>query len=782
MKRLGALVLVLALVGVSVGAVVALNAHRAASQAAERAVALQRQMSALQQPRPQQSATPQESTNQAYGLPDRSTIRQTCEEASSLADDLRPLTDLSTAAAPVAGLVQPLGQTGGRAAAMVTVGQAGAELSTGLREACAALDPLVAGGTDGTGAHAALATLSARRGQLRESVAHLQRASASLEGVDLAALDERTRSLVLPMRQRLPQATAQLSLLADVPSLVGFDGPRRYLILGQNNDELRPTGGFIGTVGILALDQGEVTAQEYGSSFRFNLPADRQVPPPAPLRRYMDAAYWQLQESNWAPDFPTAARQALYFYGQLHPEPVDGVVALDQDMIALLLRATGPVQVTEYGEAVTADNARERIDHYVHEVGGETETQRKAFVSALFTHLMERLRALPPERAGALATALADGLRDQHLQFWTADQQIQTTLADLGWDGRMLAAPADYLYVVSANVGANKVNRDVEQSLQYDVLPSDDGRLVSHLRLVLRNHHDADPGPYRTAEYRDYLRVYVPPASELIDASGLDDGPATDLECGRTVFGGLVVVAPGGERTVDLRYRLPASVRPDHYSLLVQRQPGAPSVPFSVSGDANVVRSLQTTLSASSLAVPGSAQTTAEPPPAPDPGAQACGVHDQAPTPLAAPARLDIPRIGVNADVAELGVQEDGTLEAPATGEVVGWYESSARPGQAGNMVVSGHVDWEKRSAIFASLATLGPGDTIDVVAADGKRYAYTVEWVRDVDAVHAPLADILGPTTGRWLTAITCGGRFNQATHQYESRTVVRAVLRGPS
>jgi sortase (surface protein transpeptidase) len=136
----------------------------------------------------------------------------------------------------------------------------------------------------------------------------------------------------------------------------------------------------------------------------------------------------------------------------------------------------------------------------------------------------------------------------------------------------------------------------------------------------------------------------------------------------------------------------------------------------------------------------------------------------------------------VNADVAQLGVQEDGTLEAPTTGEVVGWYQSSARPGQVGNMVVSGHVDWEKRSAVFASLATLAPGDTIDVVAEDGERYSYTVEWVREVESANAPLGDILGPTTDRWLTAITCGGRFNQEAHHYESRVIVRAVLRGSS
>ena len=128
-----------------------------------------------------------------------------------------------------------------------------------------------------------------------------------------------------------------------------------------------------------------------------------------------------------------------------------------------------------------------------------------------------------------------------------------------------------------------------------------------------------------------------------------------------------------------------------------------------------------------------------------------------------------------------LGVQADGVLEAPSTGELAGWYEASARPGQVGNMVVSGHLDLHKRPAIFWRLHELRPGDQIEVLADDQRRHVYEVAWIREVDTVSAPLDEILGPTTERWLTLITCGGPFDPRSGEYQSRTVVRAKLTAP-
>jgi LPXTG-site transpeptidase (sortase) family protein len=152
----------------------------------------------------------------------------------------------------------------------------------------------------------------------------------------------------------------------------------------------------------------------------------------------------------------------------------------------------------------------------------------------------------------------------------------------------------------------------------------------------------------------------------------------------------------------------------------------------------------------------------------------------QPPKELLPPSVLEIPRINVEAPIVELGVEADGGLEAPATGDVVGWYRQSARPGQVGNLVGSGHVDWNKQPAVFWRLHELDPGDKLDLIDTGGVRHTYIVEWVRRFDASGAPLDDILGATARRWLTFITCAGHFDPITRDYTERLVVRARLEG--
>jgi LPXTG-site transpeptidase (sortase) family protein len=563
--------------------------------------------------------------------------------------------------------------------------------------------------------------------------------------------------------------------------MLGYDGPRRYLVLGQNSDELRPTGGFIGTSGVVTFEQGRVVEQRYGSSFDLNVPFDRMVPPPAPLVRFMGAGYWHLREANWAPDFPSTARQAQYFFHLHADDPLAGVIAIDQDFVAQLLAVVGPTSVPGYDEVVTPENVRDRLDYQVHVVSGDTEARRKGFVSALFPVLMERLATLPRERLGDLVVAMNRALAGQDLLLWLDDPRAQQALANLAWDGHLLSSTGDYLFLVNANLGANKINREVEQELDYTVSIDAESRLVARASVLLKNRRPtADPGPYKTADYRDFMRLFVPRGSELVAAAGFDSTPQSADECGRTTFSGLVVVPPGEDRRVELTYRLPATIGPANYSLVVQKQPGSGAFPVrvrrEVGPEAEVSLGLWThhTITPTDDGLVAARWVQA----GPEPTTPVCAVHTEPPQLLARPTAISIPRLDISSQVEPLGIQADGVLEAPSTGDMVGWYEVGARPGQVGNMVISGHLDLDKRPAVFWRLGKLRVGDRIEVLADDQGHYTYEVAWVRDVDAASAPLDDILGPTTERWLTLITCGGPFDPRTGEYQSRTVVRAKL----
>src|SRR5439155_24130828 len=124
-------------------------------------------------------------------------------------------------------------------------------------------------------------------------------AETELSRVDEKTLDESTAQLYRGLRDRLPGIVARLSLTEQLPAMLGVDGPRTYLVLGQNSDELRPTGGFVGTSGTVTFEAGRLVRRKYGTSSTLNVPPDLRVTPPEPLQTFMGAGYWHLREANW---------------------------------------------------------------------------------------------------------------------------------------------------------------------------------------------------------------------------------------------------------------------------------------------------------------------------------------------------------------------------------------------------------------------------------------------------------------------------------------------------
>jgi sortase A len=154
-------------------------------------------------------------------------------------------------------------------------------------------------------------------------------------------------------------------------------------------------------------------------------------------------------------------------------------------------------------------------------------------------------------------------------------------------------------------------------------------------------------------------------------------------------------------------------------------------------------------------------------------------VQAQEVAPLAGsvPVRIEIPKIGTNADVVPLAEEEDGTMQAPADPDTVGWYELGIGVGAPGNVLLDGHVDWGGRLRVFGGLRLLEPGDAVHVTDVDGNVLTYEVAWTRLYAADTAPLDEIFEQTENEQLTLITCGGAFDPDTHMYVSRWIVRAV-----
>jgi hypothetical protein len=452
--------------------------------------------------------------------------------------------------------------------------------------------------------------------------ARLDSAAAHQQEIDQATLSPGLRRRLDPVDRYLPllQAGVQMAVLApDVaPGLLGLASPRTYLVLAQNNYELRATGGFISAVGLLRVDKGQISATGFRDSYLFDDPTRPYAPPPKALTKTMRAGVWVLRDANWSPDFPTTARVAGEIYQLGQGVAVDGVIAADLTAIEYIVGAIGPIQIEAYGEQISQENLVDKLKKYWANPLGQEKDQwshRKDFMAALADGVFTHLEAELGDRQMAnLLVALWKSLEEKHLLIYVDDPSVGRFLAENNWDGAIRAVEGDYLFVVDTNVGYNKVDPKVERALDYQVVIGDDGRAYGRVTISYTNTSSVEvdrclqeakfqPSYDQMMEgcYWDYLRLCVAEGSRITWASEVplpqgsllsqageapaDDGKPTaePSERGKAVFSQFLVVAPGQQQEIGFQYDLPFEIVREEggsrYQLLIQKQPGTLAVP-----------------------------------------------------------------------------------------------------------------------------------------------------------------------------------------------------------
>lgn len=389
----------------------------------------------------------------------------------------------------------------------------------------------------------------------------------------------------LPPAEAALEAVQQLG--PELPWLLGLDAPRRYLVISQNPFELRPTGGFIGLVCVLEVAAARPEVRDCQGSGHYDAQAPAEMLMPLPYTRYLRISRWTLRDANWSPDFPTSARMVRSFWELNGGASLDGVIAADPFAFVPLLRASGPLTLAD-GSQVAADRIVDTLLALYYD--GEIFSDRRA-LGELLPRLVQHLQATPSARLPALGQALIEALRERHLLFWFDAPALEERLATYALDGAVRATAGDSLRIVEADVGYGDVNAFVERLAHYDITLSDDLRpLTATLTLTYTNYYSpwaeaptshavtgrcTDPQTLElgAAEgcYANFLRVYVPRGSRLLTITGVEEPLGVDYEHDRFVFGGYLRIAPGEQRTVRIRYRLP-ELAPG--TLQIEKQPG----------------------------------------------------------------------------------------------------------------------------------------------------------------------------------------------------------------
>ncbi|MGB9637538.1 MAG: DUF4012 domain-containing protein, partial [Microgenomates group bacterium] len=388
------------------------------------------------------------------------------------------------------------------------------------------------------------------------------------------------------------------SFFGILPPILGVEGMKTYLVLFQNNTELRPTGGFIGSYGVVRLEKGKMVDFEVFDVYQADGQLKGHVEPPEDLKNYLGEAAWYLRDSNWDPDFPVSAQRAQWFLDKETQVNADGTIALNLEAIKKLLSALGEVEVSDYQEKVSANNLFQKAEYYSELGTFPGSTQKKDFLGSLAGEIFNRMKQANTKELLNLAGAIFSSLEEKDIMLYFNDPKIEKVIADLQWEGSIRSYQSslkgdsvftDYLFINEANVGINKANYYVQRKIDQQIMIDNLGKVKEKLTITYENLSPSDNWP--SGRYKNYLRLYFKKGTKLssvfiedIKNPGLwepfdPQQIRTAEEHNKTVYGLVFEIPIKAKRRLEINYELPEtlvlSTKITSYLLMVQKQSGA---------------------------------------------------------------------------------------------------------------------------------------------------------------------------------------------------------------
>lgn len=405
-----------------------------------------------------------------------------------------------------------------------------------------------------------------------------------------------------------------------LPSMLGMDGQKVYLVLFQNNMELRPGGGFIGSYGLATVNKGRILDFAIHDVYDADGQLKGHVEPPYAIRRHIPSQHWYMRDSNFSFDFVDASSQAAYFLELETGHKADGVLGVDVSFVKSLLKVIGPVYIPSYDETVTDSNLYILTQTYAQKDFFPGSRQKKDFLSALFSAIQVKMTGEGQIAYPALFKAVVKAISEKHILVSSQDQSLQklltanslsSAIADTRKEGKNKIN--DFLGISEANVGGNKANVNIFRKVSYSALLDNQGVVSAKLTISYKN--TSKKGAWPGGQYKNYLRLILPQGASLtgVNINGtqqqLVDAVSDPLiyededfaapqgleiekkeEAGKTVFGFLTTIVPEELATIIASYILPYKISTEEvpafsYSLVIFKQPGTQEYPFSFSFD-----------------------------------------------------------------------------------------------------------------------------------------------------------------------------------------------------
>lgn len=401
-----------------------------------------------------------------------------------------------------------------------------------------------------------------------------------------------------------------------LPSVMGFDEPKRYMVLMANENEQRMAGGFNTYVVLMDVNQG--VADLAFTIDTYDIDRDRNdlktLTPPDFISEILGQDLLHARDAtSISPDFVVASDFMLNNFWNKNgylPQRIDGVFQANTTVVESLLEVLGPVVVegryfkTDTGSVYVEEREFTHENAFVEmeKIAGEELSEvkgRKDIIKFLMNNLMFRAFNASPETLAPLIQKAVYLLESKQVILTSKDKETQKVFEDLGFAGTLkkVEENSDYLHVNNSNLGAGKRDYLISREIDY-VVESIDGKNIATVKLTNNNPSSPEWWSFVTF-YRNYFRIYVPIGSKLITAKSLSNEKwdlkakeGVDEELGKAYFDGYFEIDQNDKFVAEYKYELPASIDINNYNLLVQKQIGEHDTPLTININGKKLESL----------------------------------------------------------------------------------------------------------------------------------------------------------------------------------------------
>lgn len=423
--------------------------------------------------------------------------------------------------------------------------------------------------------------------------------------------DTEIKSNLIAAQEGVEQVVAGIEefrpVLEVLPEIAGSDNKRKkYLVLFQNDNELRPTGGFLTAYAVMYVENGKVYPEKSDDIYELDKKFSARLPIPTILGRYLTTEkYFNLRDMNISPDFKISMDTFISNYKKLKGEPqdIDGIVAIDTDVLSALVKILGPVEVPGYGTFSAETDKRCNCPQIIYALSEIVDrptpyirTDRKGIIAPMMQAILHKAYSSPKELWPSLFALAREKIEEKHVQMYYFNEEHQKAAEAINVAGRMnsIKEGHDYTAIVDANLGGAKSNLFVTQEVEQKVSPIEDGKITKTLTIKYKNpfpgsNCNLEAGQLcLNAVLKDWVRVYLPKGAEIEKTQGFDEETVNeeddeDLPDFKVVQG-VFRLAPQSNSSLVITYTVPYTDT-EKYKLQIRKQAGTGNFKYLIDVD-----------------------------------------------------------------------------------------------------------------------------------------------------------------------------------------------------